>query len=274
MDAAEPRSVAHGLVWALLALALLWAGLRGFENLNLYIPSREHGAHPGTYRLPYEDVWLEAADGGRAHAWFIPGPGPRVAVVFHGNAGNISNRLEKAQALRRAGLSVLLFDYRGYGKSPGRPSERGLYADGEAAALEAARRAGGDWRKVAYYGESLGCAVALETALRRPPGALVLDSPFTSTVAMGRIVLPFLPVEHMVRQRYDNLAKAGRLRAPLLVLHSPDDEVIPSAMGQLVWAAAPEPKRFVETRGGHNEGFLESPNWEPELAAFLTSNLK
>lgn len=274
MDGIEVRPASYALVWAALALAGLWAGLRGFENLNLYMPERQHYAHPGTYGLAYEDVWLTAGDGGRAHGWFIPGAGPRVAVVFHGNGGNISNRLEKARALRAMGFSVLLFDYRGYGKSPGRPSERGLYADGEAAALEAARRAGGDWGKVAYYGESLGCAVALETALRRPPGALVLDSPFTSTVAMGRIVLPFLPVEHMVRQRYDNLAKVGRLKAPLLVLHSPDDEVIPSAMGQLLWAAAPEPKRFVETRGDHNGGFLESPNWAPELASFLGAYLR
>lgn len=267
MEAADPRG--HALVWALLAGAALWAGLRGFENLNLYMPERQHYAHPGTYGLVFEDVALRAADGGTAHAWFIPnGAGP-VAVLFHGNGGNISHRLDKARALRGMGYSVLIFDYRGYGKSPGRPSERGLYADGEAAAEEALRRAGGDARRVAYYGESLGCAVALETALRLPPAALVLDSPFTSTVAMGKLVFPRLPVEWMVRQRYDNLAKVGRLKAPLLVLHSPADEIIPSAMGQLLWAAAPEPKRFVETLGDHNSGYAETPHWAPSIADFL-----
>lgn len=270
MDA-EPASLPHAVVWALLGLALGWVLLRGFENLNLYIPERQHYAHPGTFGLPYEDLFLAAPDGGRAHAWFLPREGAKgVLVVFHGNGGNISHRLEKARAFREGGWSVLLFDYRGYGKSPGRPSEKGLYADGLAAARFAAARG----TRVAYYGESLGCAVALETALALPPAALVLDSPFTSTVAMGKLVFPRLPVEWMVRQRFDNLAKVGRLRAPLLVVHSPDDEIIPSAMGRLLWAAAPEPKRFVETRGGHNDGFLESPNWAPEILAFLDASAR
>lgn len=271
MEAADPRG--HALVWALLAAAVFWVGLRAFENLNLYIPERQHYAHPGTYGLAYEDVWLKAADGGTAHAWFIPrGAADPVAVIFHGNGGNVSNRLDKARALRDMGYSVLIFDYRGYGKSPGRPSERGLYADGEAAAEEAVKRAGKG--RVVYYGESLGCAVALETALRRPPAALVLDSPFTSTVAMGKLVFPRLPVDWMVRQRYDNLAKVGRLKAPLLVLHSPDDEIIPSAMGQLLWAAAPEPKRFVETSGDHNSGYTTTPHWAPSIATFLKTYTK
>lgn len=272
MDAADGRSYAHAVVWAALGAAGLWAGLRWFENVNLYMPEGTHYAHPGTYGLKYEDVWLKAGDGGTAHAWFIPLAEAPVAVVFHGNGGNISSRLDKARALRAMGFAVLMVDYRGYGKSPGRPSERGLYADGEAAAREARRRAGA--RPVAYYGESLGCAVALETALRLPPAALVLDSGFTSTEAMGRLIFPRLPVHWMVRQRFDNLAKVRRLEAPLLVLHSPDDEIIPSAMGQMLWGAAPEPKRFVATRGDHNSGYAESPNWAPEIADFLKTYVK
>ncbi|MBI3300178.1 MAG: alpha/beta hydrolase [Elusimicrobia bacterium] len=259
------------LVWTGLALAGLWAGLRWFERANLYIPSARHEAHPGSYGLPYEDLSLSSADGARPHGWFLSaGPHtPSVVVVFHGNGGNISHRLEKARALRAMGHSVLLFDYRGYGKSLGRPSEKGLYLDGEAAAREGLARAGGDPKRVAYYGESLGCAVALETALRLPPAALVLDSPFASTVAMGRAAFPWLPSEWLVRERYDNAAKIPRLKVPLQVMHSPQDDIIPFAMGRQIFSAAPEPKTFVETQGDHNEGFMETPHWASSIQAFL-----
>lgn len=290
-------SPAPMVVWTGLGLLAVWVFLRWFEGANLYFPSREHEAHPGTYGLPYEDLLLAAEDGGRPHAWFLdaaapsksrlplPPPleaealslpaGPRpVAVMFHGNAGNISHRLDKARALRGMGLSVLLFDYRGYGKSAGRPSERGLYLDGDAAVREALRRVGGDARRLVYFGESLGCGVAMEAALRNPPGALVLESPFASTAAMGRLVYPWLPADLLVRQRFDNLGKAPGLKTPLLVLHSPQDEVVPYAMGRLVYFAAPEPKSFVETRGGHNDGFLETATWASSVRGFLQPLLK
>lgn len=285
-------SPAHTTVWIFLALTGLWAGLRWFERANLYSPAAQHEAHPGTYGLPYLDFYLQSPDGARPHAWYLDAGEPSngklplppalqaeplklgaaarpVIVIFHGNGGNISHRLDKARALRAMGLSVLLFDYRGYGKSQGRPTEKGLYLDGEAAAIEGLARAGGDWRRLVYYGESLGCAVALETALRRPPAALILDSPFASTVAMGRAVFPWLPAELLVRERYDNLAKAPELTTPLLVLHSPQDDIIPYAMGRQVYAAAPEPKSFVETRGDHNGGFMETPYWAASIRDFL-----
>ncbi|MBI5597245.1 MAG: alpha/beta hydrolase [Elusimicrobia bacterium] len=285
------------VVWAGLGLLALWVFLRWFEAVNLFIPARGHQAHPGTYGLAYEDLFLEAEDGGRPHAWFLdagapskaglplPPPlraaplelptGPRpVAVMFHGNAGNISDRLDKARALRAMGLSVLLFDYRGYGKSAGRPSERGLYRDGDAAVSDALRRAGGDARRLVFVGESLGCAVALEEALRRPPAALVLESPFASTAAMSRLVYPWLPADLLVRQRFDNVGKAPRLRTPLLVLHSPQDDVVPYAMGRQVYFAAPEPKAFVETRGGHNDGFMETAYWASSIRDFLQPLLR
>ncbi|MDE2291505.1 MAG: alpha/beta hydrolase, partial [Elusimicrobia bacterium] len=281
-------SPAPAVVWTVLALTGLWAGLRWFEAFNVYVPSRVETAHPGTYGLPYEDLWLTAGDGGRSHAWFLdaglpsksklPLPAPLaseplrlpkgtrpVVVIFHGNGGNISNRLDKARALRAMGLSVLLFDYRGYGESPGRPRERGLYEDSEAAAREALRRAGGDPGRLVYYGESLGCAAALETALRLRPAALILDSPFTSIADMSRDVYPWLPARLLVTQRFDNIGKIGALGAPLLVLHSPADDVIPFRLGRRLYEAAPEPKRFVETRGDHNEGFLDTPTWASSL---------
>lgn len=257
--------------WA-AGLLLAWLGLRWFERASLFIPSRQLAGTPADSGFPYEELRLTAADGTRLHAWLVPGPeGGRTVVFFHGNAGNISHRMEKLRLLRGLGLSVLLFDYRGYGQSEGRPGERGTYADGLAAVehLLAGRKLPAG--RLVYYGESLGCAVALETALARPPGALILESPFTSTAEMGRRLLPFLPARLLVRHRYDNLAKIGALKAPLLILHSPDDEIVPYAMGRALFAAAPEPKAFAELRGDHNGGFLDTPDYARALREFLAA---
>jgi pimeloyl-ACP methyl ester carboxylesterase len=287
--ARDQEMAVKALVWIVLVAALLFAGLRWLERASLYIPSRTHYAHPGSYGIPYEDVWLSAADGVRLHAWYAsaedqpvlrgaddpPLPemrkvdGGPVVVFFHGNGGNVSHRIQKLRYFLRMGASVLLFDYRGYGLSGGSPDEEGTYRDGRAAVAEALARAGGDRSRLVYYGESLGCAIALQTALETPPRALILDSPFLSTVAMGEEVFPFLPVRWIVRYRYDNRAKIGGLESPLLVLHSPADDIIPYGMGKELFASAPEPKRFVETSGDHNEGFLDSPNWGPSMADFL-----
>jgi len=281
------------LVWGVLIFALLLAGLRLLERTGLYLPTSAHLAHPGSYGFRYEEKIVETADGERLDAWWIPAegndrpkgvedpplpplpplpkvPGAPVILFFHGNGGNISHRIQKIRYFLKMGASVLIFDYRGYGASSGRPDERGTYRDGEAAAQAALAEAGGDPDRVAYYGESLGCAVALETALRLPPRALILDSPFSSTAAMGALIFPWLPTRWIVLNRYDNLGKINALSAPLLLLHSPDDDVIPFSMGRAVYEAAPSPKRFVETRGDHNEGFSESPNWGPSIADFLT----
>ncbi|HBL19146.1 MAG: hypothetical protein A2X36_01590 [Elusimicrobia bacterium GWA2_69_24] len=287
-------STASKLVFIAIALGLLFGGLRWFERINIYFPSRELSLHPGSLGIPYEDVLFQSEDGLLLHGWFLdaaqpmpdkplpfrpPLPAaeplqsksgrPPVLVLFHGNAGNVSNRIEKLAIFRKLGLSAFVFDYRGYGRSQGSPSEQGTYRDGLAAVDLLTRDMGYAPQELVYYGESLGCAVALETALRRPPQALVLDSGFTSTVEMGRRTFPFLPVRWMVRFRYDNLSKIGGLKVPLLVLHSPQDDIVPFDMGQANFAAAPRPKIFVETRGDHNEGFADTPYWAQAIRDFL-----
>lgn len=249
-------ATAPNVVYWTLAAALFWLGLRWFERVQLYIPDTRLDVHPGSYGLPYETARFTAADGVRLHGWLIPGEADGAVVLLtHGNAGNISNRVEKARLLHRLGASVFLFDYRGYGESLGRPTELGLYRDAEAAYAWLRRRTGSD---MIFYGESLGCGVAVELALRHPPRTLVLESPFTSVVDMARRVFPFLPASLLVRDRFDNLAKLPQVRAPLVILHSPDDEIVPFAMGRRLFEAAAAPKAFVELRGGHNDGFLQA----------------
>lgn len=229
-----------------------------FEKSLIYHPAREHEVTARALGLAHESVSLTAEDGVRLDALFLPAPGSRVTVLLaHGNAGNLSHRLDRTIFLQaRLGADVLLFDYRGYGRSEGSPDEEGTYRDARAAYrwLTEVRGVGAD--RVVLFGESLGSAVALNLALQRPCRALVLEAPFTSVPDMARVVLPFLP-RAFVRTQYDNLAQIGRLRVPLLVLHGDRDEVVPFAQGRRLFEAAPEPKRFFAIPGaGHNDTYL------------------
>lgn len=251
--------------------------LRWFEHSQVYHPDRILAATGAELGRPFEDVRFKASDGIELNGWFFPASTnsnrPRLAVlVCHGNAGNISHRLDKLLILRRAGAAVLLFDYRGYGRSSGKPDEQGTYLDAETAYLWLTEGQNIPAQDIVVHGESLGGAVALELALRRRVKGLILESAFTSTVDMGRLMFPFLPVNRIVRFRYDNLAKIGKLACRTLVMHSPEDDIVPYDMGQRLFAAAPQPKTFCELTGLHNDGFLDSgPVYEQAITRFLSS---
>jgi hypothetical protein len=177
--------------------------------------------------------------------------------MCHGNAGNISHRLDRAALMqKRLGVDVLLFDYRGFGRSEGSPSEEGTYRDALAAYCYLTDERGVDPARLFLLGESLGAAVALDLALRVPAAALVLEAPFTSIAAMARVVYPFLPTR-WVRTRYDNRSKIPRLRLPLLIVHGTRDDTVPFAHGEELFEAAPEPKSFLAVEGGaHSDSYL------------------
>jgi fermentation-respiration switch protein FrsA (DUF1100 family) len=230
-----------------------------FERNFIYFPTRAHDSVPAEYGLAGEEALLTAEDGVRIHGWFLPALDARVTVLLaHGNAGNISHRLDRARLLQLwLGAGVFLFDYRGYGRSEGTPDEDGTYRDARAAYrhLTEARRIPSE--RLILFGESLGSAVALDLAVSHPCRGLILESPFTSIRDMARVVLPFLPVGPLLRTRYDNISKITRLRVPLLVLHGEDDEIVPLAQGRRLFAAAPEPKRFFAIPGaGHNDTYV------------------
>ena len=271
-----------------VSLIALWAGVHWLERNRLYYPSRGISVIPQSLGMASEDVTLVTADGVRLHGWFIPAApfraslkgktlvrGPlasqNLTILFcHGNAGNISNRVDKAAVLHRLGLSVFLFDYRGFGKSEGSPSEQGTYLDADAAYryLTETRKIPAD--RIVIHGESIGNGVAIETAVRHPSRALIVESAFTSIVGMGKTVLPHLPLEWFVTYRYDNLAKLPKVGRPVLVMHSRDDEVIPFEMGRALFEAAAEPKRFLELKGTHNDGYLDSgPAYPAAIRDFL-----
>ncbi len=270
---------ARPVAWAALRILVLLAGVAAlmllFERRLIYFPQRVHEATPRQLGLAYEDVDLRAEDGARLHGWFLSVPGSRLTLLLcHGNGGNVSHRLDRALlAQAHLGADVLLFDYRGYGRSEGTPDEPGTYRDARAAWrwLLAKGQSPG---RIVIFGESLGSAVAVQLALDTEGArALVLESPFVSIPEMARAAYPFLPLWPLVRTRYDNLAKVGRLRLPLLVLHGDRDAIVPFAQGRRVFEAAPQPKRFYAIPGAsHNDTYVVGgePYWRV-LAEFLAT---
>jgi len=254
----------------LYALLVLLAWL--FQARLLYLPASGIEATPADRGMPYEDVVLETDDGVRLSAWYVPAePGRATLLFFHGNAGNISHRLASIARFRELGLSVFIVDYRGYGRSGGRPSEAGTARDARAAWAHLTETRGIDPRRIVIFGRSLGAAVAAELARTVRPAAVILESPFTSVPAIAQEAYPFLPARWLSRFRYPTVEYIGSAAAPVLVIHSEDDEIIPFAHGRAVYAAAPEPKRLLRIRGGHNTGFLESDAvYREGLDAFLT----
>jgi uncharacterized protein len=254
----------NGLVRILLmgvfVYALFLAFLYFYQSRMLFlpdIPSRAVDNLPSAINLAYEPVNLVTSDKVHLDGWFIPAPVERGVILFcHGNAGNLSHRLDSLQLFHKMGFSTLIFDYRGYGRSQGRPSEAGTYLDAEAAWLYLTKKRSIAPSRIILFGRSLGAAVAAHQATLSPPGALIIESSFTSVPDMAAELYPFLPARLLSRFNYDVQQLLQRVSCPLLVVHSRDDEIIPFRHGQALYAAAKEPKQFLELRGGHNDGFL------------------
>lgn len=224
-----------------------------------------------------EDAYLRTEDGVTVHGWYVTasrGPDGRRPVVlhFHGNAGNILDRADHLDALAARGLDVFILSYRGYGKSEGTPSEAGLYRDAEAAYAYLVGERAVEPGRVVPYGQSLGSAVAVELATRRPVGGLILESPFTSAPELGRTFYPLLPafVFDRLEHRFDSLSKIGGVRAPLLVIHGERDEIVPLGMGRRLFEAAPGPKEWYGIpHAGHNDTFwVGGDAYYDRIAAF------
>lgn len=261
------------VVSTLLLIAVAMGVAQMIEDRFLYYPTSEFVATPDQYQMTYEELDLATADGGRVHGWYItPAGDPKAYLLFsHGNAGNISGRLPVADELVRRGSAVLMYDYRGYGRSPGEPGEAGLYADAEAALDALVHRAGGPDR-VVLYGRSLGGAVSWEMADRHPEIAgIITDCSFTSVPDMAARLIPLPFIGALVRTRMDNRAKVGRVDLPKLLLHGTNDELIPFTMGEELHRNAREPVRFVPLEGaGHNDTTVVDPaTYYGAIDAFL-----
>lgn len=267
-------SIVIGIVLAYAALAAL---LFVFQSRFIYFPEmgRQDRATPAQLRLAYEDVRIATADGETLHGWLVPAAQARATVLFfHGNAGSIVHRLDWLPMFQQLRLSVLLVDYRGFGASSGSPSEAGTHADAEAAWRYLTETRGIPAGRIVVMGESLGGAVAARLAVRAGPAALVLHSAFTSAPDLAADLYPFLPARLLTRFDYDTLAAVKQLRCPLLVAHSPGDEIVPVSHGRHLHDAATVDKQWLALAGGHNDGFLfMRSEWISAFDAFLSKHL-
>jgi hypothetical protein len=237
----------------------------------IYYPDPNWMLTPSRLGLEAEEVHLAPETGVQLHAWFFSRPDPLASLLFcHGNAGNVSHRLENVFHLLQTGFQVLLFDYRGYGHSTGQPSEKGLYRDAVSAWTHLVERADTESAPRIIFGRSLGGAVAIELATRVQADGLIVESTFTSIRTLARLVLP-LPMPELP-VKYDSLSKIGQLDMPLLAIHGTRDELIPFADGQALFEAAPEPKAWYPIPGaGHNDTYVTGGEaYFQRLAAFAS----
>ena len=246
---------------------ILWI----FQGSMLYYPEKKLATTPAEISLNYEDIKFQTRDGLMLHGWFVPAAVNRGTLLFlHGNAGNISHRLQSIKIFHDLGMSVFIIDYRGYGLSEGKISEQGSYLDAEAALRFLVGEKNISLEHITVFGRSLGGAIASYLAGHHKPSGLIIEATFSSVPDMAAKLYPFLPVRWISRFKYDTLNYLRQVSCPVLILHSKNDELVPLSHGQRLYKAANPPKYFVELEGGHNDGFMKSlPRYIEEIDNFL-----
>lgn len=258
-----------GIIAAGYLLILLLMYL--FQAQMVYHPAKQMGTDPSAAGLPFEEVTFETTDGLQLHGWFVSAGDSASTILYcHGNAGNISGRLETIRLLHDLGLNVFIFDYRGYGRSEGTPSETGTYRDASAAWRYLTQTRGIEKARIITMGRSLGGSIAAWLAAHKDPAAAVIESTFTSAAQLGADLYPWLPVRWLLRFDYHTEAYLQNIEVPVFMAHSRDDEVVPFRHGKALFEAARKPKMFVALRGSHASGFLETEiKYRRHLRAFL-----
>jgi fermentation-respiration switch protein FrsA (DUF1100 family) len=245
-----------------------------------HMPGRELETTPESLGFDYQDAWIDTDDGERLHGWFIPTDNDRARgtlLFFHGNAGNISHRMESVLIFNRLGLGVLIVDYRGYGQSSGKPGEEGTYLDARASWDYLVKERGVSPSDIVIFGRSLGGAVGgwLASQPDVKPAGVIIESCFSSGLDMGKQLYPVLPVRLITRIHYPVREYVTRIEVPVLVAHSRHDEIIPFGMGRTIFESALEPKSFLEMQGDHNAGFwISRETYVPALDEFFSRVLE
>lgn len=253
----KPLARVAGL--ALAAFAAVTGLLWGFQSRLIFLPATGvYEQTPDAVGLDWREVDLATADGEQLAGWFVPAPAARAPVILflHGNAGDMQNRLGRIRALHDLGAAVLIIDYRGYGTSTGRPSERGLERDSEAAWAWLTATAGYAPDRIIVHGRSLGAALAARLAANHDPALLVLESAFTSLPALAADVYPWLPARRLTAFAFDTAGALARSRCPVLVAHSADDDIVPVHHGRTLAGIRPDDTTYIALDGGHNDRTL------------------
>ena len=250
------------VIYSVLIILFIMIFPRFIEKGFIFHPERNNdSATPDVYGIEYDDVIFRTGDGLNLNGWFVPGKKPspdadlHTLLWFHGNAGNINRRLDNIKMIyERVPVNVFIIDYRQYGRSEGKVSEQGTYLDARAALAYLHSRKEINREKIIFFGRSLGSAVAVELALNEKCRALILETPFTSILEMGKKLYPFLPVSLLLKTKYDSLAKIRNIKVPILVMHGDKDALVPFEHGKRLYDMANEPKEFYTIPGaGHND---------------------
>lgn len=281
VDIAAPRRrrwLAAGWRWIripLIAYLLVVVLLMIFEESLIFFPARHPQGNWNPPNLRFEDAWFAAGDGTKLHGWYVPHDQPRAVVLFaHGNAGNLSHRADRLLHLNRSlRVAVMIFDYRGYGRSEGAPNEAGVLADARAARRWLAERAGIAEDQIVLLGESLGAAVMVDLAATDGAAGLILEHAFTSLPDVAAYHYPFVPARLLMRSRLDSLSKIAAYRGPLLQAHGDADSIVPFELGRRLFAAANEPKRFIHLEN-HDHNDPMPPTYYQALDEFLERSFK
>ncbi len=269
------RLLLYAALGYLVLVAVMWAMQSRLIHLP-HVPGQGLDTTPEAIGLEYESVNLTTEDEVDIHGWFVPAEADRGTVLFfHGNAGNISHRLESIEIFHDLGLNTFIIDYRGYGQSEGSPSEEGLYQDGEAAYRYLTEERSIAPEQIAVFGRSLGGAIAARTAAELPVGALIMESSFTSAPSLGAEVYPFLPVRWLARFEYPAEDFIQQVDVPVLVVHSREDDIIPYHHGEALHEAAGAEAQLLTLQGDHNTGFMTSgESYRQGLDDFLSEYLR
>jgi fermentation-respiration switch protein FrsA (DUF1100 family) len=241
----------------ILIIVLFVVYVRYLESKSVFYPTKPFFATPAELGLTFEDVSIQTEDNIKIHGWLIKAPSAQSTLIFfHGNAGNIGDRLGKIELFYRMGLNILIVDYRGYGKSDGHPTENGVYKDAVAAYDYLIQRDDMKGQNIIGYGASLGGAIAIDLAVKRTLTCLIVDSTFSSAVDIAKRIYPFVPA-FLIKTKLDSAAKITNINIPKLFIHSVEDRTIPIALGRKLYDAAPAPKEFIEIVGDHNDGHIQ-----------------
>ena len=260
----------RGIVFIVIVIAVVIGYVKYIENRIIFYPMKDIEFTPDLVGLTFEDIYIKTQDNLQINGWFIPHDSAKYTLLLcHGNAGNLGHRLEKLLILHKIPLNIFIFDYRGYGKSQGKPCESGIYLDAAAAYDYLVNERKISPEHIVCYGESLGTAAAVHLAAGKKVGALIVESGFSRGKDMAKRIYPFLPA-FLFSDTFDNLSRIKKIGAPKLFIHSKNDEIVPFSLARKLYDAAPGPKRFTELIGGHNTAFLDSQqDYLASIKAFI-----
>ena len=248
--------------------------IRYLEKTTVFYPDRNIEQDPSSIGLEFEEVMVTTSDGQVLYPWWIPkANATQTLLFFHGNAGNISHRLEKISFFHEMGVNIFIVDYRGFGKSTGSPTEKGVFMDAQAAYDYLTQQKNISAQSIVVYGASLGGAISIDLVSKNEVAGLITDSTFTSAVDMAKLMFPWAP-SALLSVKFDSIGKIQNIHVPKLMFHSTDDATIPYALGQKLYDVAPEPKTFVTTVGGHNDEHIVSRELLEENVLTFLNTLK